>query len=224
MSRLVVKVGGAMAQERPALDLVHDLAAAGHELIVVHGAGPQISEEMQRFGLDVRFVGGRRVTSNAALVIARRSLAEVNRTLCEALGPAAVGLFGDEIGLRATQVAKLGLVGDPLPCRPPVVEHALAAERIPVVAPLGVGPLNVNADEAAAALAVGLDAHRILFLTDVPGVLLEGSLVETLAAGEADRLLDSGEFAGGIVPKLRAAVRAARLGVHAEIGETAVVA
>lgn len=224
MSRLVVKVGGAVAGAKPALDLVHDLASAGHELVVVHGAGPQISEQMQRFGLDVRFVGGRRVTSKAALVLVRRSLAEVNRALCEALGPAAVGLFGDEIGLRATQVAELGLVGDPLPCRPPAIEEALTADRIPVVAPLGVGPLNVNADEAAAALAVGLDAHRILFLSDVPGVLLDGSLVESLAAGEADRLLDAGAFEGGIVPKLRAAVTAARLGVQAEIGETAVVA
>lgn len=224
MSRLVVKVGGAVAGATPAIDLVNELAAAGHELVVVHGAGPQISEEMERFGLEVHFVGGRRVTSRAALVLVRRSLAEVNRMLCEELGPAAVGLFGNEIGLRAIHVPELGLVGDPLPCAPSAIEKALAGDRIPVVAPLGVGPLNVNADEAAAALAVGLDAHRILFVTDVPGVLLEGALVERLPAGEADRLLDSGAFEGGIVPKVRAAVRAARLGVRAEIGETAVVA
>jgi acetylglutamate kinase len=224
VSRLVVKLGGAVARAAEAVDLVAELAASGHELVVVHGAGPQISEEMERFGLDVRFVGGRRVTSRAALVLVRNSLGEVNRTLCEALGPAAIGLFGDEIGLPAVEVAELGLVGDPLPCRPPAVEAALADGRIPVVAPLAVGPLNVNADEAAAALAVGLEAERILFLTDVAGVHVEGSLVGTLAAGEADRLLDAGVFEGGIVPKLRAAVRAARLGVRAEIGETAVVA
>jgi acetylglutamate kinase len=224
VSRLVVKVGGAVARARPALEVVQELAATGHELVVVHGAGPQISQEMERFGLDVRFVGGRRVTSKAALALVRRSLEEVNRTLCDELGPAALGLFGDEIGLHATQVAELGFVGDPLPCGPRAVEQALTDKRIPVVAPLGVGPLNVNADEAAVALAVGLDAHRILFVTDVPGVLVEGSLVERLAAGEADRLLDCGAFEGGIVPKLRAAVRAARLGVRAEIGETAVVA
>ena len=224
MSRLVVKVGGAVARAKPALDLVGELAAAGHELVVVHGAGPQISQEMERFGLEVRFIGGRRVTSKAALALVRRSLEEVNRTLCDELSPAAIGLFGDEIGLQATQVAELGFVGDPLPCGPASVEQALADNRIPVVAPLAVGPLNVNADEAAAALAVGLDAQRILFVTDVPGVLLEGSLVQRLPAGEADRLLDSGAFEGGIVPKLRAAVRAARLGVPAEIGETAVVA
>jgi acetylglutamate kinase len=224
VSRLVVKLGGAVAQAKPAVELVRELVATGHELVVVHGAGPQISDEMERFGLEVRFVGGRRVTSQAALALVRRSLEGVNRTVCDALGPPAVGLFGDEIGLRATRLPELGHVGDPLPCRPAAVEQALADGLIPVVAPLGVGPLNVNADEAASALAVGLDAQRILFLTDVPGVLLEGSLLESLPAGEADRLLGSGAFEGGIVPKLRAAVTAARLGVRAEIGETAVVA
>ena len=82
----------------------------------------------------------------------------------------------------------------------------------------------MNADEAAAALAVGLEAERILFLTDVPGLIRAGSLVRAIGADEADRLLDEDELAGGIVPKLRAAVTAARVGVRAEIGETAVVA
>lgn len=222
MTRVLVKCGGAVAAQAAAPVLA--LAEAGFEVCVVHGAGPQISEEMKRFGLDVRFVGGRRVTSRAALVLVQRSLAEVNLKLCATLGPAAVGLSGDEIGLEAREVPELGFVGDPIPCRPPAVEQALAQGLIPVVAPLGVGPLNVNADEAAAALAVGLGAQRILFLSDVPGVLIEGAIVETLAAGDADRLLDAGAFEGGIVPKLRAAVTAARLGVRAEIGETAVVA
>jgi acetylglutamate kinase len=93
-----------------------------------------------------------------------------------------------------------------------------------VVAPLAAGPLNVNADEAAAALAVGLGADRLLFVTDVPGVLLGGDVVGALAADEADRMLGAGELEGGIVPKLHAAVRAARLGVRSEIGATAVTA
>jgi acetylglutamate kinase len=93
-----------------------------------------------------------------------------------------------------------------------------------VVAPLAAGPLNVNADEAAAALAVGLGAERLLFVTDVPGLLHEGAVVPRIAAGEADLLLSGGELDGGIVPKLRAAVTAARLGVETEIGETAVLA
>ena len=93
-----------------------------------------------------------------------------------------------------------------------------------MVAPVGVGPLNVNADEAAAALAVGLEADRLVFVTDVPGLLLDGAVVDSIEVGEAERLLPAGETDGVIVPKVRAAVTAARLGVRTDIGETAVVA
>jgi acetylglutamate kinase len=132
--------------------------------------------------------------------------------------------MGDEIGLSATQVPELGLVGDPLPSRPPAVLEALDAGLIPVVAPLAEGPLNVNADEAAAALAIGLGAERLTFLTDVPGVLRDNGVLTRIEAGEADRLLGDGTFEGGIVPKLEAAVHAARSGVRARIGATEVVA
>jgi acetylglutamate kinase len=219
--KVVLKLGGAVAADAAAL--VHDLADE-HEVCVVHGAGPQISEAMTRYGLEVEFVGGRRVTSAAAMVLVRRSFALVNADLCDAIGERAVGLLGDEIGMRATPVPELGLVGDPVPTRPLYVELALARGQVPVVAPIAEGPLNVNADEAASALAVGIGADRILFVTDVPGVLLDGAVADTLAASDADRLLDAGELEGGIVPKLRAAVTAARLGVQAEIGATAVVA
>jgi acetylglutamate kinase len=219
--RVVVKVGGAVAAE--CATAILELASE-HEACVVHGAGPQISAQMERFGLRVEFVDGRRVTSGAALVLVRRALAGVNADLCEAIGPRAVGLLGDEIGLRAERVPELGHVGDPLPSWPPAVETALARSLIPVVAPIAAGPLNVNADEAAAALAVGIHADRIIFLTDVPGVLLDGAVAGTLAACDADALLDAGELEGGIVPKVRAAVLAARVGLRAEIGATAVVA
>lgn len=219
--RVVLKLGGAIAADAAAL--VHELADE-HEVCVVHGAGPQISEAMARYGLEVEFVGGRRVTSAAAMVLVRRSFALVNADLCAAIGECAVGLLGDEIGLRATPIPELGLVGDPVPTQPLYVELALARGQVPVVAPIAEGPLNINADEAASALAVGIGADRILFVTDVPGVLLDGAVAETLAASDADRLLDAGELEGGIVPKLRAAVTAARLGVQAEIGSTAVVA
>lgn len=219
---VVVKCGGAVASDSAGAILA--LEASGAEICVVHGAGPQITAEMRRFHVPVEFVGGRRVTSPAALMLVRRTLASVNRSLCSALGPRAVGLLGDEIGLEATPVPALGLVGDPVPSRPAAVTDALDAGRIPVVAPLAAGPLNVNADEAAAALAIGLGAERLLFVTDVPGLLLDGAVVPSIEAVDADRLLSDGDLEGGIVPKLRAAVTAARLGVHAEIGETAVVA
>jgi acetylglutamate kinase len=236
VSRFVVKVGGAVAAE--AARAVLPLAEEGHEVCVVHGAGPQITAEMERRGLPVRFVGGRRATSAAALAVVREALLRMNADLCAAIGPRALGLAGDEIGLRAVRLPGLGLVGDPLPSRPAAVRRAFADGLVPVVAPIAVGDrlrtslaaypqpvprLNVNADDAATALAVGLGADRILFVTDVPGVLLDDAVVAQLEAAEADRLLGDGTFAGGIVPKLQAAVRAARLGVFAEIGETAVV-
>lgn len=211
---IVVKVGGAVAAGTiPALD---------GEVCVVHGAGPQITAEMERRGLPVEFVEGRRVTTAPALEVVRDALAAVNRSLCAAIGPRAVGLMGDEIGLRARRIPGLGLVGAPVPCRPAAVEAALAAGLVPVVAPLAAGPLNVNADEMAAALAAGLGAERIVFLTDVPGLLRDGAVVQAIPADEAEDLLASGELAGGILPKLSAAVTAARLGVAASIGETAV--
>jgi acetylglutamate kinase len=203
---------------------VLELAAAGVEVVVVHGAGPQISAELRRLGIPVEFVRGRRVTSQAALAVVRGSLRAVGEEIAAELGPRALPLLGDEIGLEAEPIPELGFVGELLPSRPPAVEAALAAGRIPVVAPIAVGPLNVNADEAATALAVGLEADRIVFVTDVPGVFVEGALAERIEAVLADRLLASGAFEGGIVPKLLAAVRAARLGVQAEIGATEVLA
>jgi acetylglutamate kinase len=220
MSRLVVKCGGAVVADAAAT--IHALAEGG-EVCVVHGAGPQITAEMRRQQVSVRFVGGRRVTTPAGLEIVRRALVEANASLCAALGQRAVGLIGDEIGLEAIRIPELGLVGDPLPSRPPAVEEAFARGKIPVVAPLAAGPLNVNADEAAAALAVGLGAERLLFVTDVPGLLRGGAVVPLIKAREADLLLAGGELDGGIVPKLRAAVTASRLGVQTEIGETAVL-
>jgi len=221
VSPVVVKCGGAVAEQ--AAGAILELALA-EPVVVVHGAGPQISAEMERRGLEVQFVGGRRVTSKAALAVVRESLGEVNAALCGAIGELAVPMFGDEIGLHATQVPMLGMVGDPIPCAPPAVLAALDEGLIPVIAPLAAGPLNVNADEMAAAIAVGIGAERIQFITDVPGLLDGGVVVPVIDADVASRMLDAGSFQGGIVPKLRAAITAAQLGVKAEIGRTAVVA
>jgi acetylglutamate kinase len=144
--------------------------------------------------------------------------------VCAAIGERAVGLRGDRIGLTARPVDALGLVGDPETSAPAAVVEALAAGRVPVVAPLAEGPLNVNADEAAAALALGLGATRIVFVSDVPGVLVDGSVADVLRADDALAGVEEGVFEGGIVPKLMAAVRAARGGVQASIGATEVPA
>jgi acetylglutamate kinase len=210
--RAVVKLGGRVAAG--GVEHVRELAASGAEVVVVHGAGPQISAELARRGLVAEFVRGRRVTTPDALAVVRETLVAVGAEVTAALGSRSVQLVGDQIGLEARQIPELGLVGEPTPGRPRAVEEALASGRIPVVTPIAVGPLNVNADEAASALAAGLGAGRILFVTDVARI----------EAGEASRLLDDGVFDGGIVPKLLAAVRAARLGIRAEIGATEVLA
>jgi acetylglutamate kinase len=132
--------------------------------------------------------------------------------------------MGDEIGIEADRVVELGLVGSPRASRPEAVELALGDGRIPVVAPLARGPLNVNADETAVALAAGIGAQRLLFVTDVPGLLRDGGVVPSIGADDAERLLASDGLEGGIVPKLRAAVQGARLGLQVAIGETEVVA
>jgi acetylglutamate kinase len=219
---VVLKVGGASTSG--VAEAIAALAESGEPVCIVHGAGPQISDEMARRGLEVRFVGGRRVTTSEAIEVVRESFASVNAAVCAAVGALALPLAGDEIGLEAEQLPELGLVGRPLPSAPPAALAALAAGRIPVVSPLARGPLNVNADEMAAALAVGIGASRIHFLTDVPGVYHDGRLVQTIAARRAQALVDDGTFDGGIVPKLLAAAAAVRSGVAAEIGVTAVTA
>jgi len=222
MSRLVVKVGGAVAKD--AATHLLDLAASGDEICVVHGAGPQISAEMQRAGIPVEFVGGRRVTTAEGIEIVRESLRAVNRDLWAALGHRAVPYFGDDIGLRATPVPALGLVGEPVLSELPRLVRILEQGRIPVVAPIAAGPLNVNADDAAAVIAVGVHADKLLFLTDVEGFLLDGEVVDSLDVATAEGLVAGGELDPRILPKLGAAITAARHGVVAFIGRTEVVA
>jgi acetylglutamate kinase len=211
---IVLKIGGASVA---AAEL-----AVRDKTVVVHGAGPQISLEMERAGIPVEFVDGRRVTTPAGIEIVRAAYERVNAMICEAIGERAVGLFGDEIGLKAERVPELGLVGTAIPSRPQAIVDALDAEKIPVVAPLAEGPLNVNADDAAAALALGLGAEKLLFVTDVDGLILGGDVVASIDVDEAGALLAGGTLQGGIIPKLSAAVTAARGGVAASIGQTAV--
>ena len=197
MSLVVVKAGG--ASFAGAAGAILELART-HSVCVVHGAGPQISAALESRGLPVRFVRGRRVTDAAALEVVREALTEANAELCAAIGPLALPV-PDGV-LDAVRVPELGFVGDAVPSAPAVVVRALEANLIPVVAPLaqsdGSGPLNVNGDEAAVALALGLGAERIVFVTDVPGVLVDGGVASSLAAADAERLADG--FDGGIVP------------------------
>jgi acetylglutamate kinase len=228
MSRIVVKVGGAVASQ--SAEAVFELAAE-HEVCVVHGAGPQISVEMERAGIPVEFVGGRRVTSFEGIQVVVASLEAVNAELCNAIGERAVPFFAHEIGFWAVPIDELGLVGDPRPQDIPALERVLNAGKIPVVAPIarrdrgtGYPYLNVNADDAAATIAVSLDADRLLFLTNVEGFLLDGEVVDSLDVATAEQLLRGGTLDPTILPKLGAAIEAARDGVPAFIGRTEVLA
>ncbi len=216
---VVVKVGGAVAAASAEAVLA---LAARDEVCVVHGAGPQISAEMERAGIPVEFVDGRRVTTTEGIAVVRASLAAMNQTLCAAIGERAVGLLGDEIGLEADPVPALGLVGEARTSSLPAVTEALAAGKIPVVAPIAQGPLNVNADSAAAAIAAGIGATKLLFLTDVDGLILDGAVVDAIDLDAAEELMASGTLEGGIIPKLGAAIASARGGVPAYIGRTEV--
>ena len=219
MTRIVVKIGGRVAAD--SAGAVLDLVDEGNEVCVVHGAGPQISREMEAAGIAVEFVDGRRVTSLDGLGIVKASFAAVNRELCGAIGDRAVPLTGDEAGLKVEPVPELGYVAEAVPWYLPEVVIMLDLNKIPVISPV-MEEYNVNADGAAAAIAAGIEAERLLFLTDVDGLILDGEVVDSIDLESAEELIESGTLEGGIIPKLGAAIAAARNGVPAFIGRTEV--
>jgi acetylglutamate kinase len=216
----IVKCGGAALAKEPFVLERHVEPGAG--VCVVHGAGSRISAALHEAGIETTFVGGRRVTTTEALPIIREAFLRENRALCSEIGARARGLMGDDLGLEASLVPELGHVGMLLPVVPHALQELLAADVVPVIAPLARGPLNVNADDAASVLAVALGAERLVFVSDVPGVLVDGEVVGELSEQEISRL--NGHLSGGIVPKLQAAVLAARAGVQVEVGKTSVIA
>jgi acetylglutamate kinase len=220
----VVKCGGAALAKEPFVLERH--VDPGSGVCIVHGAGTRISAALREAGIESTFAGGRRVTTEAALPLIREAFRQENLALCADLGPRAHGLMGDDLGLEAERVPELGHVGMLLPVVPPALREILAMDSIPVIAPLARcsknrGPLNVNADDAAAVLAVALGADRLVFISDVPGVLVDGEVVRELSESDISRL--NGHLSGGIVPKLQAALIAARGGVRVNVGQTTVI-
>ena len=130
---IVLKVGGASTG-----GVAQAVASFDEPVCVVHGAGPQITEEMERRGLVPEFVDGRRVTTTDVMEVVRKSFAEINRAICAAIGADAVGLFGDEIGLAADHAPELGLVGRAKPSAPRTVLAAARAARSGLIAEIGV--------------------------------------------------------------------------------------
>lgn len=226
----VVKLGG-NELDRPAwlAECARALAhAVGGPVVVVHGGGQAVSALSQRLGLPVEKREGLRVTTPDVAAAVEMALAgPVNRQVVAALRAAgfdAVGLSGVDGGLLVARLAPggLGHVGEITAVRASLLESLLLAGLTPVVAPVapaagdGAGvPLNVNADHAAAAIAGALGAAELLFVTDVPGVTVEGEAQPSLATSDIDALIELGIATDGMAAKLRAAAAALQRGAKA---------
>jgi acetylglutamate kinase len=221
---VVVKVGGS-ALAGGALEDLPEVFESGRRVALVHGGGPRLTRMLDSLGITTRFHEGLRVTDAETLEVAEMVFAgSVNKVLARevgALGIPAAGISGtDGSTLLVEPIPKLGRVGEVKRVKPGLIHAIWAGGFVPVVAPLGLGPegaYNVNADAAAAALAVELEAEHLFLLTDVDGLLKDGSPVASLAPDECEGYVASGLAAGGMVPKLRAAAQAARGGVGARI-------
>jgi acetylglutamate kinase len=233
---VVIKYGGnAMIDEQLKAAFAEDivfLRLAGVKPVIVHGGGPQISAMLARLGIESEFKSGLRVTTPEAMDVVRMVLmGQVNRELVGLLnahGPFAVGLSGEDAGLLTAERkglsvdghdVDLGLVGEVAKVRPETVLDLINAGRIPViatVAPDEEGQVhNVNADTAAAALAVSLAAERLVMLTDVPGLYADwpdtSRLIHEITAAELRQLLP--RLASGMVPKMESCLQAVNGGV-----------
>jgi acetylglutamate kinase len=233
---VVVKLGGAaMTDPGPAASFAEDVALlrlAGVRVVVVHGGGPQISELSERLGLTPHFERGLRVTDEETLDVARMVLVgKINTEIVAAInrqGVPAAGVSGDDGALFVARPKTLpdgpdlGLVGDIVEVRPALLLD-LMERFVPVVASTatdgrGQG-YNVNADEAASALAVALGAEKLIFITDVPGLYeaVDGGaeqLLSEVSLAECERLLAEGVVEGGMVPKVEAVLQAMKGGVR----------
>lgn len=233
---VVVKYGGS-AMDNPSLadlfaqDIVL-MRSVGVRPVVVHGGGPQIGALMQRLGMVPEFRDGLRVTDAETLDIARMVLVgKVNRDIVSAInvhGPLAVGLSGEDAGFitAAARSPELGFVGDVVGVDTSILDRLLAEELIPVIATIASDSAgqayNINADVAAAEIAVAVRAEKLVYLTDVLGVLANvadpASLMQTVSVEAVDDLLAREVVRGGMIPKLTSCAKAVREGVgHAHI-------
>ena len=224
----VIKIGG-RPQTDPALPSALALAqrAAPGSLLVVHGGGDEVSTLQRMYGVEARFVGGRRVTSALDLEIVRMALSgSANKRIVSALldaGVAAIGLSGEDGALLTADPldpVRYGHVGTPSTVNTALLHQLLAAGYLPVLSPVSrstapaIGAtLNVNGDDAAAAIAAALGADELLLVSDVAGVLLDDQPVAAMGPEDAHRLIDDGTARGGMAAKLQAALSALDGGV-----------
>jgi acetylglutamate kinase len=235
----LIKMGGS-AMEDPDLvakvmrDIVF-LEVAGINPIVVHGGGKAISAAMKEAGLEAEFIGGFRVTSDEAIDIVEKVLSsEINPGLVRMIrdfGGKAVGIAGTDVFLGEKMYASdaqgqrvnLGRVGEVVGCQLGQMDAAHSAGIVPVISPLAAElatgrPLNINADLAAAALAKELRVAKLVYLSDVPGLMMDPTKPETLiksvSRAQADDLMSDGIISGGMIPKIKSAIDALNAGVR----------
>ena len=228
---VVVKYGGnAMVEPALATSFAEDIVlmhSVGLRPVVVHGGGPQISDLMERLGKVPEFRDGQRVTDAETVDIARMVLVgKVNRDIVGSInvhGPLAVGVSGEDAGLIRAEARHpdLGFVGDVEAVNPSILERLLAEELIPVVSTIGSDAsgqaYNINADAVAGALAEALGAEKVIYLTDIEGLLGDladpASLISQIDAAALQARLDDGTLSGGMIPKIAACLHAVAGGV-----------
>ncbi|WP_157017479.1 acetylglutamate kinase [Mesorhizobium xinjiangense] len=239
---VVVKYGGhAMGDEALGTAFARDIALlkqSGVNPIVVHGGGPQIAAMLKNVGIESKFEGGLRVTDRQTVEIVEMVLAgSINKeivALINAQGEWAIGLCGKDGNMvfaekahktvkdpdsNIERVLDLGFVGEPVEVDRTLLDLLARSEMIPVIAPVAPGrdghTYNINADTFAGAIAGALGASRLLFLTDVPGVLdKDKKLIDELTVAEARALINDGTISGGMIPKVETCIEAIERGVE----------
>lgn len=228
---IVIKYGGA-AQKDAALraSFASDVVLLKHigvRPVIVHGGGPQIGATLERLGKQSTFVDGLRVTDDETMDVVEMVLGgKVNHEIVELIqqaGGRAIGLTGSDGGMirtkrRTKDGRDIGRVGEVVGVDPAAIVAVAEAGFVPVIAPIGIGEegctYNVNADEAAGAIAQALRAEKLILLTDVPGVLdAAGQLIAELTRDRARLLIGQGTIKGGMIPKIECCVGAVQSGV-----------
>ena len=231
---IVVKYGGsAMASPELQRNVIKDvtlLKLVGFKPIVVHGGGKDISKWVSKVGKEPQFINGLRVTDEETMEIAEMVLGRVNKklvTMVQELGVSAAGISGKDGGLlkvkkKLSGGQDIGFVGDVKQVNPKILYDLLDDDFLPIVSPIGVddefNTYNINADDAACAIASALGADKLVFLTDVEGLYRDfndkSSFIGRLSVSEADSLIDSGVIGGGMLPKLTNCTNAIKSGVN----------
>ncbi|MBE5872177.1 MAG: acetylglutamate kinase [Lachnospiraceae bacterium] len=231
---IVVKYGGsAMANEELQKNVIKDvtlLKLVGFKPIIVHGGGKEISKWVQKVGKESEFVNGLRVTDAETMEIAEMVLSKVNKrlvTMVEELGVRAVGISGKDGGMlhvekKYSDGKDIGFVGNITEVNPKILHDLLEKDFLPIVAPVGLDDAfhtyNINADDAACAVAKAVGADKLVFLTDIEGLYGDiddkDSFISRISCSEAEKLIDGGVIGGGMLPKLNNCTSAIRSGVN----------